>query len=87
MKWVFLIDLYGHIGRPIRINETGFVYMPFTKRHYNKTNVFHYFYRPKPLLRPNDTVYYWIRIEAMNGSFYYIEPKKFTIVGNGTVTD
>ena len=87
LRWAYFIALYGNIGKPIQVNKTGFVYMPFRRRHHNLTSVFFYFHRWKPLLRPNDTVYYWVRFEAMNGSFYDVSPKKFTIVGNGTVID
>lgn len=85
LRWAADISLNGNVNRPIRMNRTGDIWWRFKRRHHNKTNVYFYVYKPNTLLRPNVTVYYWIYTNAKNNCWYFLNPRKFSIIGDGKV--
>lgn len=85
LRWAADISLNGNVNRPIRMNRTGDIFWRFTRRHSNKTTVFFHVYKPDTVLRPNVTVYYWIYTNAKNSCWYFINPRKFSIIGDGKV--
>lgn len=88
IDWVFFMDINGNRNRLLKVNHTGDLQWRFKKgRKFNETHTIFNFQRPKSVLIKNDTVNYWMFVYAKNHCLYMVNPKMFTILGNGNLTD
>lgn len=85
LGWVADMSLNGMLNRPIKMNHTGDIWWRFKRRRYNLTFLYFYFYKPDTKIKINDTVYYWIYTNAKNSCWYFVNPRKFTVLGDGKV--
>lgn len=85
LGWAADISLNGMINRPIKMNHTGDIWWRFKRRRYNKTFLYFYYYKPITSIKINHTIYYWIYTLAKNSCWYFVNPRKFTVLDDGKV--
>lgn len=88
IDWVHWTDLNGNVDRILKMNHTGDIFWRFKRGpRYNKTHSTFTFIKHRVYLKPNHTVNYWMYTVSINGSWHFVNPKMFTILGDGNLTD
>ena len=84
------MDFNGNINRKIKLKYQGdlvWKISPIKSYYYNTDLAVFKCIKKDVVLSSNTTISYWIFGIAKNMSYHFVEPKMFTILGDGNLTD
>ena len=87
---MFYIDFNGNINHKIKLKYQGdllWKILRYGSYHYNTDLAVFRCIKKNVVLSPNTTISYWMFGIAKDVSHHFVEPKMFTILGDGNLTD